>query len=77
MFVDETNDENDEYDKGAPDYQTGEKKDLKWRIICAGVETLIRDKGLCAEDVVLWSDWQVCARPPPRSPTVQRGCARV
>ena len=62
-FVDETNDETDVYDKGAPDYQTGEKKDLKWRLVRDGVEALVRDKGLRAEDVVLWSDWQVCAAP--------------
>ena len=74
-FVDKTNDEKDPYDKGAPDYQTGENKDLKWRIICAGVDALIRDKGLCTEDVVLWMDWQVCARPP--CPFVARACARV
>ena len=40
-FVDTTNDPNDPYDKGAPDYQSGEKKDTKWRIICSGVESLI------------------------------------
>ena len=33
-------------------------KDLKWRIICAGVETLIEQEGLKAEDVMLWVDWQ-------------------
>ena len=46
------------YDKGAPDYQTGENKDLKWRIICQGVEALAKAKGLCEEDIVLWSDWR-------------------
>ena len=34
------------YDKGAPDYMTGEKKNLKWRIVCQGVEALIAAKGL-------------------------------
>jgi len=80
-FTDETNDKDDEYDRGAPDLQadypdeerdvldqyrkpTGKKKtyqkpkDLKWRVICAGVETLIEKQGLKAEDVMLWVDWQ-------------------
>ena len=74
-FVDGTNDKNDKYDKGAPDYQTGDKKDLKWRIICAGVERLVQEKGLRAEDVLLWCDWQVGAparhmRPPLPVPDV-------
>ena len=56
--MDATNDPNNPYDKGAPDYQGGERKDLKWRTIVAGVEALIADKGLRAEDVVLWCDWQ-------------------
>ena len=33
-------------------------KDLKWSIICAGVEKLIEEQGLKAEDVMLWVDWQ-------------------
>jgi len=33
-------------------------KDLKWRVICDGVETLIKEQGLKAEDVMLWVDWQ-------------------
>ena len=81
-FTDETNDETDQYDRGAPDLQadypdeerdvlengngkpTGQKKtyqkpkDLKWRVICAGVERLIKEQGLKAEDVMLWVDWQ-------------------
>jgi len=43
---------------GCPDWQSGEKKDLKWRVICAGVEKLIEEQGLKAEDVMLWVDWQ-------------------
>jgi len=43
---------------GCPDWQSGEKKDLKWRMICAGVEKLIKEQGLKAEDVMLWVDWQ-------------------
>ena len=33
-------------------------KDLKWRVISAGVERLIEQQGLKAEDVMLWVDWQ-------------------
>lgn len=49
----------DPYDAGAPDYQSGDKKDLKWRVICAGVEALMKEMNLRAEDVMLWCDWQV------------------
>ena len=34
-------------------------KDLKWQVICAGVERLIEEKSLKAEDILLWLDWQV------------------
>tara|TARA_B110001452_G_scaffold264878_1_gene268616 strand:- start:10 stop:1203 length:1194 start_codon:yes stop_codon:yes gene_type:complete len=57
-FKDETCDPSLPHDVGAPDHQSGERKDLKWRIICAGVETLIKEKRLKAEDVLLWVDWQ-------------------
>ena len=57
-FVDESNDPNNPYDKGAPDWQSGEKKDLKWRVICAGVEALAEQKEWPLEKVVLWLDWQ-------------------
>ena len=57
-FKDETNDPADPYDHGAPDHMSGEKKNLKWRIICAGVEKLIQERRLNAEDVMLWVDWQ-------------------
>ena len=43
---------------GCPDWQSGEKKDLKWHLICAGVEKLIKERGLKAKDVLLWVDWQ-------------------
>ena len=33
-------------------------KDLKHRVICAGVERLIAEKKLDAAKVVLWCDWQ-------------------
>ena len=33
---------------GCPDWQSGEKKDLKWRLICQGVEKLIEERGLNA-----------------------------
>ena len=57
-YLDPDRDLKDPYDKGAPDYQSGEKKDLKWRIVCAGVENLVKAKGLKEEDVLLWLDWQ-------------------
>ena len=57
-FKDETNDPNDQYDQGAPDYQAGKKQNLKWRVICAGVRRLARKHGLKEEDISLWVDWQ-------------------
>ena len=57
-YLDPDRDPEDPYDKGAPDYQSGEKKDLKWRVVCAGVESLIKAKGLKEQDVMLWLDWQ-------------------
>eukprot|EP00964_Phaeocystis_antarctica_P135195 scaffold99570_cov55-Phaeocystis_antarctica.AAC.4 len=58
-FTDATNDPNNSYDKGAPDWQTGiRKKGRKWRVICAGVQRLIKQEGLKEEDVSLWVDWQ-------------------
>ena len=81
-FKDETNDPNNPYDKGAPDWQDDypeeqrevkdmvglecvkkmftyqRPKDLKWRVICAGVQRLIEQEGLTEEDVSLWVDWQ-------------------
>ena len=75
-YLDPDRDPEDPYDKGAPDYQSGEKKDLKWRVVCAGVENLIKAKGLKEADVMLWLDWQsiyqaracffrCCRTPPP------------
>ena len=46
------------YDKGAPDWQSGEKKDLKFRTIVKGVRALIEEKKWDADKVVLWIDWQ-------------------
>ena len=45
-------------------------KDLKWRIIVAGVERLIEEKGLEADGVMLWMDWPCIyqARPRPAAP---------
>ena len=83
-YTDETNDPNDMYDRGAPDYKaeypdeerelldgrgrpTGKMgtyqkpKDLKWRIVCAGVQRLIEKEGLDEADVMLWFDWQSSA----------------
>ena len=42
----------------SPDWQSGPNKDLKWRVICAGVQGLCEEKGLNEEDVTLWIDWQ-------------------
>ena len=57
-FKDATNNPKYLYDKGAPDFQTGEKKHLKWRVICAGIKRLIKQEGLKEEEVSLWIDWQ-------------------
>jgi hypothetical protein len=57
-FKDASNDPNDKYDRGSPDWQSGPNKDLKWRVICAGVKRLCEEKGLNEEDVTLWIDWQ-------------------
>ena len=38
-------------------------KDLKHRIICAGVEKLIKWEGLDRDKVMLWLDFQVAAGP--------------
>ena len=58
-FTDATNDPNNPYDKGAPDWQKGKKKkNLKWRVICAGVQRLLEQEGLKEEEVSLWVDWQ-------------------
>ena len=57
-FTDATNDPNNLYDKGAPDWQNGKKKNLKWRVICAGVQRLLEQEGLKEEEVSLWVDWQ-------------------
>ena len=59
-FKDATNDPNNPYDKGAPDWQKDypeeqrkvnaemvtyqRPKDLKWRVICAGVQRLIEQE---------------------------------
>ena len=56
-FKDASNNPKDPYDKGAPDYQTGEKKDRKWRTICAGVDNLIAKQALERDKVMLWVDW--------------------
>ena len=57
-FKDETSDPKDQYDKGAPDKQSGPDKDLKYKIICKGVENLIKEQGLDEDEVALWIDWQ-------------------
>jgi hypothetical protein len=69
-FTDETNDPDDPYDKGHPDYQADypdvetsrgtyqRPKNLKWRIVCAGVQRLCEEQGLNEADVALWVDLQ-------------------
>ena len=69
-FTDATNDPNNPYDKGAPDFQADypdeqrrgrtyqRPKNLKWRVICAGVQRLLEQEGLKEEEVSLWVDWQ-------------------
>ncbi|MEC7232840.1 MAG: hypothetical protein VXW31_07875 [Planctomycetota bacterium] len=69
-YLDPDRDPNDKFDVGGPDWQSGKKKNLKWRIIVAGVERLIEEKGLEASDVMLWMDWPCIyqARPAPAAP---------
>ena len=38
--------------------QRTEKKDLKYKLICQGVENLIKAQGLDEEEGALWIDWQ-------------------
>ena len=74
MYTDATNDPNNPYDKGAPDWQSGDKKDLKFRTIIAGVRSLIKDKGWDESDVCLYAAARgshPCARTPsPALPSV-------
>ena len=58
LFTDSTSDPTDQYDKGAPDKQSGPDKDLKYKLICKGVENLIKQQGLDEDEVALWIDWQ-------------------
>ena len=39
------------------------QKNLKWRIVCAGVQRLCEEQGLNEEDVALWIDWQSSTPP--------------
>ena len=62
------------------------EKNIKWKIICAGVESLIEAKGLDPEKVVLWVDWmciyqddqveklRTCTHPPLKH--TPRACSR-
>ena len=47
-------------------------KDLKWRIVCAGVQRLIEKEGLDEADVMLWFDWQSSASHGSSNPRPQR-----
>ena len=49
------------YDWGGPDYVEGNKANLKWKIICRGVDTLVEQHALDANKVALWIDWQARA----------------
>ena len=42
---------------GAPDYTQGERKGLKWRVACGGIDALIEQEGLDASRVAIWCDW--------------------
>ena len=57
-FKDASNDPSNPYDRGAPDWQQGEHKDLKWRVVVAAVRTLCQQKGWAEAKVALWLDWQ-------------------
>ena len=65
-FVDESNDPDDKYDRGAPDYMAdyGEnrEKGLKHKIICLGVDNLIKQEELDEDNVMIWVDWQSVRR---------------
>ena len=52
------------YGNGKPTGEMGtyqKPKDLKWHIVCAGVQRLIEQQGLDEADVMLWFDWQSSA----------------
>ena len=49
------------YDWGGPDHVEGHKANLKWRLICEGVDALIKKDNLQVDKVALWIDWQVLA----------------
>ena len=91
--MDESNDPLNPYDKGAPDYMAdygeeerevyGDKqmynreKNLKHKIICLGVDNLIKQEELDEDNVMIWVDWQSVRRrrgtqtpstPSPRQP---------
>ena len=93
--MDESNNPNNPYDKGAPDYMAdyGEEerevgpscqkkmynreKGLKHKIICLGVDNLIKQEELDEDNVMIWVDWQSVRRrrgtqtpstPSPRQP---------
>ena len=76
--MDESNNPENPYDKGAPDYQAdyGEEerevwgrkqkynreKGLKHKIICLGVDNLIKQEELDEDNVMIWVDWQSVRR---------------
>ena len=61
----------------SPDWQSGENKDLKWRVICAGVKQLCEEQGLNEEDVTLWIDWQSSTPHRSSNPRASRSAPRL
>ena len=62
------------YDWGGVDYVEGgvypdgkpvppEKANLKWRLICEGVDVLARENRLPKDKIVLWIDWRAALNP--------------
>jgi hypothetical protein len=45
------------FDTGRPDWTTGEKANLKFRVLCMGLEGLIQRFGLDQSRLALWMDW--------------------
>ena len=55
-YPDEQREAGEIWDKKMVTYQR--PKNLKWRVICAGVQRLLEQEGLKEEEVSLWVDWQ-------------------
>ena len=71
-YPDEERERMDKWGKPTGEMGTYQKpKDLKWRIVCAGVQRLIEQEGLDEADVMLWFDWQSSALPRRSNPGLQ------